>query len=425
SGIGCTIAIEYQRESAGTFRRQLILESVVEGGPADRAGLRQGDRLLSVHDHGNDERTVLAGRDPSFASDHLVGEAGTALTLTVDREGARLAFDLERETIRTETGKVLSTPLRLEDGSGKLRDVGVVRLAGFYADCADDVIGAVDELTAAGAEAVVLDLRANSGGSKRDSDRIVAAFLERGSPVNVSVTPADPEPEEVVWDVDDTHFKTPLVIMVDGGSASASELVSGALQAHKRALIFGLPTFGKGSIQSFAPYTFQNQEGDLFNLGGAWVTGGKFFDPSGRSAHCGGVTPDVGVLDVSDPQRYGNRHGCEIPQVRLQLAFEPRERGLNVESALETFEARRAEDPELSELAGKLARGHAADQQDIALSLNGRRQQLEALEKARADEPESARRYNGMGAGEYRDAVAEDRWLKEAAVALFSALPRR
>lgn len=250
----------------------------IEGTPAFRAGIKPGDAILTIDGQPLDDRNL------SQAILRMRGPAGSHVALTVAREGlaAPLAFNLERSAV-----DVHSVRSRLLDG-----DYGYVRISQFSDTTAKDLrrdLARLNRATAGGVRGLVLDLRDNPGGVLDAAVDVADCFLEGG----IIVT-ASGRTREATFRYDaapgDLLAGAPLVVLVNGGSASASEIVAGALQAHGRATIAGTRTFGKGSVQTVMPIT----GGRAIKL-----TTSRYFTPSGVSIQGHGITPDV-ELDPGD-----------------------------------------------------------------------------------------------------------------------------
>ncbi|HEV2104482.1 MAG TPA: S41 family peptidase, partial [Candidatus Eisenbacteria bacterium] len=257
-----------------------LVISAVEGSPAWDAGLEPGDVITRIDGHGTQ------GLGLGDVSSRLRGPAGTTVRLALTRPGE----DGEREVTVTR-GRVFvsSVPYAFVAAPG----VGYLRLAQFAGGAARQVQAALDTLHAAGARSLVLDLRGDPGGSVDEAVAIAGDLLPAGDLVatthgrtpdaNRRYTVAERRPGPA-W---------PVVALVDGGSASASEIVAGALQDHDRALLVGEPTFGKGLVQTV--YPLRDRAGAL-QLTTAW-----FLTPSGRTLHRPGVTgsDDTGDDDTA------------------------------------------------------------------------------------------------------------------------------
>lgn len=239
----------------------ITVVSPLQGGPARRAGMRTGDRIVEVEDQS------IRGWSSQRAVQILRGPPGSEVEITVERPGMDepLRFTLTRDRI-----ELRSVPFAalLDDG------VGYIPLDTFRETATREVRAAADSLTAEGARALILDLRGNAGGILEQGVGIVDLFLDRG--VHVVETRGQNRGRASVLRTssEERYPDVPLVVLVNRGSASASEIVAGALQDHDRALVLGSTTFGKGSVQS------------LFSLTGGNVlklTTARWYTPRGRS----------------------------------------------------------------------------------------------------------------------------------------------
>lgn len=231
-----------------------------EGFPADKAGLRPGDKIVRLN--GEDTK----GRNVEEVSALLKGQAGTALDLVVEREGVRdpISVRLIRQEIKIDNVTY----------SGMLRDrTGYIRLDGFTQGAGDEVKKALLELKKQGAERLILDLRYNGGGLLGEAVKIVNLFCDKGLPV-VSTRGKQRDKNNTFYTTETPVDKDiPLAILTSRGTASASEIVSGALQDYDRAVIIGERTFGKGLVQNILPLPYNAQ---------LKVTVSKYYIPSGR-----------------------------------------------------------------------------------------------------------------------------------------------
>ena len=246
----------------------------IDGSPAQRAGLRAGDQIVRID--GNDVGADLAG-----AIARMRGSSGSLVSLSVRREGnpQLLDFALRREQV--EVHSVLAESL--EPGFGYLR------ITTFSETTSQDVAKAISRLkrdNQHGIQGLVLDLRNNPGGVLEAGVAVADAFLDSGVIVS-----ADGRTPEARFQMEATHGDlvngAALVVLLNGGSASASEIVAGALKDHGRALLVGRKTYGKGSVQTVMP---------LAHGGAVKLTTSRYFTPSGTSIHGKGIVPDV-VLD--------------------------------------------------------------------------------------------------------------------------------
>jgi carboxyl-terminal processing protease len=254
----------------------------LEGAPAERAGILPGDVVSAVND------VPVAAEDVAASVARMRGEAGTQVTLDVLRPGsaAPLHFALTRSEVRVKT--VQSEYL----GNG----LAYVRLSSFAETTAADLEQAAHDLTAASGRdqllGLVLDLRSNPGGLLDSAVQVADEFLEGGVIVSGTGRMRKAQFEQSA-DAGDVLEGVPTVVLVNSASASASEIVAGALQDHARARIVGETTYGKGSVQTVMPLG----EGSAIKL-----TTSRYLTPSGRSINGKGIEPDV-VVRSDDPHR--------------------------------------------------------------------------------------------------------------------------
>ncbi|GIK57733.1 MAG: S41 family peptidase [Chloroflexi bacterium] len=249
----------------------IILEPI-PGNPAEIAGIEMGDLLLAV-----DGRAITPDMTVQEVADLIRGEKGTVVVLTVRHMGATEPID-----IRVERGDILipsvSYRLLAEDNT-----IGYIQLTRFSGESENEVAQAITDLQAQGAEKLILDLRGNGGGLLDAAVALADLFLSDG-PILYQQTRG--EEEKVFNATSDTLAPDiPLVILVDGGSASSSEILAGALQDRGRAILVGSgPTFGKGSVQLVY---------DLSDGSSVHVTASRWFTPNRRQLDQQGIQPDV------------------------------------------------------------------------------------------------------------------------------------
>jgi carboxyl-terminal processing protease len=287
----------------------LIVVAPVAGGPADRAGIQPGDRIIEIAGKQTKGWTI------EEAGKVLRGKPGTSVTLKLERPGisAPVELRLQRTTIHQSAVRRASM---LTDG------VGYIDLKAFSDSTARELNGAIASLLARGMKTLVLDLRTNPGGLLNQGVKVSDLFLDPGQKI-VSMRGRVPEANREYADTAQQRWpQLPLLVLVDGRSASAAEIVAGALQDHDRAVIIGTPTYGKGSAQSVISFGPE---------GGLKITTARWFTPVGRSitrrlpsddepddllpAHRdryhtdggrtvyggGGITPDVNAGDSTTP----------------------------------------------------------------------------------------------------------------------------
>ncbi|MDC1395104.1 S41 family peptidase [Bacteroidia bacterium] len=250
AGIGSTIR---------TIDDYVYIESPVDGFPAHKAGLLPGDKILVVDD------VDMKGKNSSEVTDYLKGKAGTSFSMKIERIGEGELI----KTITRENIKIKNVPYHgiIED------EIGYLKLTGFTPNAGKEVRDAVIDLKEKGAEKVVLDLRGNGGGLLHEAVNIVNVFVPRGEPI--VVTRGKFEEDNQVYKTLNSPVDTeiPLVILINGNSASASEIVSGSLQDLDRAVLIGSNSFGKGLVQTTKRLTYNTS---------MKITTAKYYIPSGR-----------------------------------------------------------------------------------------------------------------------------------------------
>jgi carboxyl-terminal processing protease len=282
SGIGAEVGMEnlanpddLESCTVVTETCAMVIVAPLEGSPAEEAGLRPGDQILAI-----DGESTL-GESVSSLVYVVRGEAGTDVTLTVRRG--------EREMDITITRAVIDLrEVRSELLGG---NVGYVRLTTFTARATDMVREAITSLLDQGATRFVLDLRGNPGGFIDAAQGIASQFIPTGELLFTVESGEDVQEWTAANGVLQSN-DVPVVVLIDGGSASASEIVAAALQEHGRATLVGEPTFGKNTVQVW---------NDLPNGGGLRLTTDRWFTPEHDSAAPDGVQPDVEVAAPEDP----------------------------------------------------------------------------------------------------------------------------
>ena len=281
---------EMQTETSGEFGG-LGIEVSMEAGvvkvispiddtPASKAGIKAGDYIVKINN------TQVQGKSLSEAVDLMRGPVGSSIELTVRRRGVKkaLTFNITRQII-----EVQSVKSDLLDNN-----IGYIRLTSFNDNSSEQIKKKIEELKKnKNLNAFILDLRNNPGGLLSQAIKISDFFLENGEIVS---TKSRKKSENRKWFArkgDITDGKT-LLVLINYGSASASEIVAGALKDHKRAIILGETSYGKGSVQSIIP---------LKNKGAIRLTVAKYYLPSGKSISEVGVRPDIEVNEEGDDFR--------------------------------------------------------------------------------------------------------------------------
>jgi carboxyl-terminal processing protease len=266
------------------FRNDRVtIISPIEGSPAARAGVKSGDVIVSI------DRLSVEGKDASDLVKLMRGKRGTKVQILVRRKGEDqlLKFTLTRELI--EVASVLGSEL---DGG-----IAYLRIKRFQSTTHSELLETIARLREAMAgkvRGVVLDLRSNPGGLVDEATAAADEFLPAGS--IYSTRHRGKVIAEVFAGQHGALTSQPMVVLVNEFSASASELLAGALQDHQRALVVGARTFGKGSVQSIV---------DLPGGAGLRLTTMRYYTPAGRAIQARGITPDVPVQTISDPERAG------------------------------------------------------------------------------------------------------------------------
>jgi carboxyl-terminal processing protease len=278
---------EMQTETSGEFGG-LGIEVGMEAGvvkvispiddtPASRAGLKAGDYIVKIED------TQVQGKSLSEAVDLMRGPVGSSIELTVRRRGEKkaLTFNITREIIKIQSVKADL----LEN------DIGYIRLTSFNENSGEQIENKIEELEKnQNINAYILDLRNNPGGLLSQAIRISDFFLDNGEIVSTKSRQPSENRKWFAKKGDLTDGKT-LIVLINYGSASASEIVAGALKDHKRAIILGENSFGKGSVQSIIP---------LKNKGAIRLTVAKYYLPSGKSISEVGVIPDIEIVEEGE-----------------------------------------------------------------------------------------------------------------------------
>jgi carboxyl-terminal processing protease len=292
-GVGVVV-----QQDAGTIK----VISATDGMPAAKAGIKPEDHITAI------DSTVLNGKDFNEQVDKMKGPVGTKVTLTVERAGEKKPFSV---TVTRAIIAVNATTFRREG------EIGYIRMPGFNEHTADGMEQAVRELKKQGdVKGYVLDLRNNPGGLLDQAIQVSDDLMEAGEIVSTRGRhPEDTQRYDAK--AGDITGGKPIVVLINGGTASASEIVAGALKDHKRATIVGMTSFGKGSVQTVLPL------GE--NRGALRLTTARYYTPSGHSIQALGITPDIQVaqgdeqigstsLRYSEAELQGHLVGEPLPE---------------------------------------------------------------------------------------------------------------
>jgi carboxyl-terminal processing protease len=275
---------------------KLVVIAPIDGTPGDRAGIQPGDEIVMVDGAATKDLTMLE------AVDKMRGPKGSKVTLTLvrgDKEDQPIDVVITRDIIKIDSVR----SRMLEPG------IGYVRITQFQEQSGPDLKAQLEELQKQGMKSLVLDLRNNPGGLLTAAVEVVEQFVPEGKMV-VYVQGRDGKREEYYSHATHTHADLPMVVLVNQGSASASEIVSGAMQDLGRGVVVGTQTFGKGSVQTVLPLSDQS---------GLRLTTAKYYTPAGRSIQGIGITPDIVVeqdttKEISDARKRAFAHERELEQ---------------------------------------------------------------------------------------------------------------
>jgi carboxyl-terminal processing protease len=249
----------------------LTVVSPIEGTPAFEAGIKAGDQIIKIDDRSTKDFSIME------AVKVIRGPKGTKVRLTIRREEEEkpIEFVITRDVIPIRSVRSLLLP----------HGIGYVRISNFQSNTGQELTKTLRELGGKeGLKGLVLDLRNNPGGLLSQAVEVADEFLDSG--VIVSIKGRDQQEEKTYAQSGDRARGYPIVALINGGSASASEIVAGALQDNRRALILGTTTFGKGSVQTLFP---------LSDGSGLRLTTALYYTPNGRSIQASGITPDIEV----------------------------------------------------------------------------------------------------------------------------------
>jgi carboxyl-terminal processing protease len=262
-GVGIQIGIKDNR---------LTVIAPIDGTPAERAGIKAGDFIIKVNEESTKDMTLVD------AVQKMRGPKGTKVTLTIQREGATepMVFVLTREIIKIE-----SVRSKMLDGN-----IGFIRVTQFQDQTAKDMSAALRKLREQKMQSLILDIRNNPGGLLTSAVEVSEQFVGPNRLIVYIKTREGRKDDYVSHNKEQQPDDYPIIVLVNEGSASASEIVAGALQDWGRAVVVGAQTFGKGSVQTILP---------LGDGSGLRLTTAKYYTPKGRSIHGVGIIPDIVV----------------------------------------------------------------------------------------------------------------------------------
>lgn len=296
---------------------RVVVIAPIAGTPGDRAGILRGDEIRSVDGQGMDKVTM------NDVIDRLRGKPRTRVTVKFYRPSTRKEFELilVREVIKVESVR----DVRMLSGN-----VGYIQLTQFSERTGKEFIDALNKLSAAGLGALILDLRNNPGGLLDAAVEVAEPFFKKGELIVYTQGRNPKDREDFLGEADEPPLTVPVAVLINAGSASAAEIVAGALRDTRKAVIVGERSFGKGSVQSI----FQLKNGE-----GLRLTTARYYTPSGVTIHERGIEPQVDVVmspeedrqlrlqrarsDVEDVKEFKARFGFEpIADRQLDAALE-------------------------------------------------------------------------------------------------------
>ena len=301
----------------------LTVVAPIEGTPAYRAGLQTGDRIVKI------DGLITKDMQLPDAVKRMRGKPGTKVTISVVREGWTEAkdYDIVREQIRVQS-------VRTHDLGG---GVGYIKLRQFQEQTPSDLDQALDRFSKGGMKSLILDLRNNPGGLLTAAVEVSEKFVDDGKLVVYTEGRVRNQNMRFSAHAKKVYGQLPMVILVNQGSASASEIVAGALQDWGRAMVVGTQTFGKGSVQTIIP---------LSDGSGLRLTTAKYFTPKGRSIHGKGITPDIVVeIPKEDPKKERVPPGDPLEELKKDIQVQ---RALDVIKTMRVMEQQRAVQSEVT-----------------------------------------------------------------------------
>jgi len=270
SGVGIEITI---RDNV------LTVVSPIEGTPAFKAGIKAGDQIIMIGGKPTKDFSIME------AVKFIRGPKGSKIRLTIRRKGAEKPIDflITRDVIPIKSVRSFFLP----------SDLGYVRISNFQSNTGQELLKALEEMESKKRlRGLILDLRNNPGGLLSQAVKVADEFLDSG--LIVSIRGRDNKEEKSIAHKNGKPRGYPLIVLINEGSASASEIVAGALQDNKRALLLGSPTFGKGSVQTLFP---------LSDGSGLRLTTAIYYTPSGRSIQASGIEPDIKVAFIPPKEK--------------------------------------------------------------------------------------------------------------------------
>lgn len=284
-GVGIVLGV---RTNGTSKTMTLTVSETMDNTPASKGGIRPGDRIVKINGQTTEKFTI------DDAVRRLRGRKGTDVTVTIARPAVEqeMEIKLTRDTITVPSVRDYAGTQEFKLDENK---IGYVRLRQFGEKTADELESALVKLEKAGVKGLIMDLRDNPGGLLDQAVKVSEKFLPRGQLVVSTEARQVADVLKYTASGRNPRIQLPIVILMNGGSASASEIVAGCLQDLKRAVVLGEQSFGKGSVQSILPLS----DGSALRL-----TTAKYYTPSHKVIHEKGIKPDVEVPMSADEERY-------------------------------------------------------------------------------------------------------------------------
>ncbi|MBI5181307.1 MAG: S41 family peptidase [Nitrospirae bacterium] len=314
----------------GIKDNMLTVIAPIEGTPADKAGVKAGDKIIKIDDKSTKDMTLID------AVGKLRGQKGTKVTITILREGVADPLDV---VITREIIKMQSVRSKVVEGN-----IGYVRITQFQEQTGDDLKKALKKLESDKVQSLIIDLRNNPGGLLTMAVEVSEQFVESGKLI-VFIKDRKGEKDEFTSRNTAPLKSYPMVVLVNEGSASASEIVAGALQDWGKAIVVGTQTFGKGSVQTVIP---------LSDGSGLRLTTAKYYTPKGKSIQTTGIIPDI---VVKTPVSKTAKDGKERPILREK----------DLEKHLKNDTIKEEPAPKIEEEAAPIAFDEKSEKEDIQL----------------------------------------------------------
>ena len=314
----------------GIKDNMLTVIAPIEGTPADKAGIKAGDKIIKIDGKPTKDMTLID------AVGKLRGQKGTKVTITILREGVADPLDV---VITREVIKIQSVRSKIVEGN-----IGYVRITQFQEQTGDDLKKALKKLESDKVQSLIIDLRNNPGGLLTMAVEVSEQFVESGKLI-VFIKDRKGEKDEFISRITGPVKSYPMVVLVNEGSASASEIVAGALQDWGKAIVVGTQTFGKGSVQTVIP---------LSDGSGLRLTTAKYYTPKGKSIQSTGIIPDI---VIKPPVPKTAKDGKERPILREK----------DLEKHLKNDTIKEEPAPKIEEEAAPIAFDEKSEKEDIQL----------------------------------------------------------